>query len=310
MAGITIAVHGGAGPGRPGDNARRDAREGALTESLRAGLAVLRKGGSAVDAAMVAVEVLEDAEEFNAGRGSVLTAAGTVEMDAAVADGDGCRAGAVAAVSGIRHPVAAARAVLAEGRHVLLAGPAAAEFAREAGLIFETPGWFITERRRREAEGVASGAYRSHPPAPEGGSTVGAVTLDRAGHVAAATSTGGRAGQRPGRVGDSPVIGAGTGADDRTCAVTATGDGEAFLRASFAHEVDAQVRLGGCDLDEACQRALARVEALGGTGGCVALDRHGRVAMPFTTPVMYRGCARPSGELWVSAGPQPLRPVG
>jgi len=290
MAGITIAVHGGAGPGRPGDDVRREARRAALAESLRAGLAVLLAGGAAVDAAVAAVEVLEDAEEFNAGRGSVLTAAGTVEMDAAVADGAG-RAGAVAAVSGIRHPVAAARAVMADGRHVLLAGPAAADFARAAGLAVEAPEWFVTERRRRDAEGLDLG-----------GSTVGAVTLDRDGHVAAATSTGGRAGQLPGRVGDTPIIGAGTGADDRTCAVSATGDGEAFLRASFAHEVDAQIRLAGCDLDEACRRALARVEALGGAGGCVALDWHGRVAMPFTTPMMYRGWAA-SGELWVSAGP-------
>lgn len=290
MAGISIAVHGGAGPVRPGEDGRREARRAALAESLQTGLAILLAGGAAVDAAVAAVEILEDAEEFNAGRGSVLTATGTVEMDAAVADGAG-RAGAVAAVSGIRHPVAAARAVMADGRHVLLAGPAAADFARAAGLALEAPEWFVTERRRRDAEGV-----------DPGGSTVGAVTLDRDGHLAAATSTGGRAGQLPGRVGDSPIIGAGTGADDRTCAVSATGDGEAFLQASFAHEVDAQIRLAGCDLDEACRRALARVEALGGAGGCVALDGHGRVAMPFTTPMMYRGWAA-SGELWVSAGP-------
>jgi L-asparaginase / beta-aspartyl-peptidase len=294
MAGITIAVHGGAGAPRPGDEDRREAREAALADSLRAGLGVLSAGGTALAAVVAAVEVLEDAEDFNAGRGSVLTAAGTVEMDAAVAGGAGRRAGAVAGVTGVRHPVAAARAVLDDGRHVLLAGPAATEFARRAGLAFERPEWFITERRRWEAEA-------------RGGSTVGAVALDGDGHLAAATSTGGRAGQLPGRVGDSPVIGAGTGADDDTCAVSGTGDGEAFLRASFAHEVDAQLRLAGCALDEACRRALARVEALGGAGGCVALDRDGRAAMPHTTPVMHRGWGRGDGELWVSAGPWPIR---
>ena len=294
MVEFLIAVHGGAGRLVADHDRRWPSRASALADGLGAGLAVLQRGGAAVDAVVAAVLVLEDHEEFNAGRGSALTTAGAVEMDAAVADGTGCRSGAVAVVTGVRHPVAAARAVMDDGRHALLAGAAATDFARAAGLAFEAPEWFVTGTRPRPEEG-------------RGGSTVGAVALDRNGHLAAATSTGGRAGQAPGRVGDSPIIGAGTWADDRTCAVSATGHGEAFLRAAFAHEVDAQMRLGGCELDEACRRALARVEACEGAGGCVAVDRHGRLSMPFTTAVMYRGWAGPSGNMLVGALPGPLQ---
>jgi L-asparaginase / beta-aspartyl-peptidase len=289
-----IAVHGGAGGQAADHQLRWPPRALALGEGLSAGLVVLQRGGAAIDAAVAAVLLLEDHEEFNAGRGSALTTAGTVEMDAAVVDGAGCRSGAVAVVTGVRHPVAAARAVMDDGGHALLAGSAATDFARAAGLAFEDPAWFVTEAQAKAQDGP-------------GGSTVGAVALDGSGHLAAATSTGGRAGQAPGRIGDSPIIGAGTWADDRTCAVSATGDGEAFLRVTFAHEVDAQMRLCGCDLGEACRRALARVEACGGRGGCVAVDRHGHLSMPFTTAVMYRGWAGSSGGVLVGAGPGPLQ---
>ena len=296
MGEFLIAVHGGAGRRAADHEARWPPRASALEESLRAGMAVLRGGRAALDAVVAAVSVLEDHEGFNAGRGSALTSAGAVEMDAAVADGGDCRSGAVAVISGVRHPVAAARAVMDDGRHALLAGSAAADFARAAGLAFEPPEWFATR----------SAADAEDEP---GGSTVGAVARDRSGHLAAATSTGGRTGQAPGRIGDSPVIGAGTWADDRTCALSATGYGEAFLRTAFAHEVDAQVRLAGCDLDEACRRALARVEACGGTGGCVAIDRQGRLSMPFTTAVMYRGWAGSSGKVLVGSLPGTLQAV-
>ena len=288
MAGFVIAVHGGAGPARPGDTARAEARRRGLADSLAAGVAVLAAGGSSLDAVVAAVMVLEDHEEFNAGRGSVLTAGGTVEMDASVMDGATRRAGAVANVRTVRHPVAAARAVLDDGRHVLVAGAAADDFARAAGLPAEANDWFVTPRRRAD-----------HPvgdPAGPGGSTVGAVALDGGGHLAAATSTGGRSGQTPGRVGDSPIIGAGTWADDRTCAVSGTGDGEAFLRAAFAHEVDARMRLSGAALEDACREALRIVGDRGGAGGCIAVDRAGRLALPYTTEEMHRGWAR-AGEL-------------
>jgi isoaspartyl peptidase/L-asparaginase-like protein (Ntn-hydrolase superfamily) len=319
-----LAIHAGAGP--PDDDpdggaARWPRQSTGLTGALRAGLAVLSAGGPALEAVTAAVCVLEDDEEFNAGRGSALTAAGTVEMDAAVADGRGRRLGAVACVSGVRHPIEAARAVMDDGRHVLLSGPGAVSFAREVGLAFEDPEWFITDRRRHALEqmlrrleavewGVTGGSGAAEPPqAPatdSGGGTVGAVARDRDGHLAAATSTGGRTAQLPGRIGDSPVPGAGTWADDATCAVSATGVGEAFIRAAFAHEVDARLRLEGVDLDAACQEALAAVTAAGGDGGCIAVAGDGPPVLPFTTALMHRGWDVVGGPLRVAVRPGPL----
>ena len=281
-----LAVHGGAGAFRSHARERlADAEEG-MAAALRAGLAVLRDRGSAVDAVVAAVRVLEDDEEFNAGRGSVLNASGDVEMDAAVADGATGRVGAVGAVSGIRNPVDLARAVLDDGSSVLLAGAAASDRARGLGLRLEPPGYFVTERRRRD------------DPRP-GEGTVGAVARDAAGNLAAATSTGGRPGKAPGRIGDSPIPGAGTWADNATCAVSATGDGEAFLLAAFAHEVDARVRLLGVTVVEACRAALTAVEARNGRGGCIALSSDGTLTMPFTTRGMLRGWASADGTVSV-----------
>jgi isoaspartyl peptidase/L-asparaginase-like protein (Ntn-hydrolase superfamily) len=299
-----LAIHGGAGPapeGAPDGGAARWPRQAAgLAGALRAGLAVLSAGGPAFEAVIAAVSVLEDDEEFNAGRGSALTAAGTVEMDAALADGRG-RLGAVACITGVRHPIEAARAVLDDGRHVLLSGPGAVAFARDRGLSFEDPGWFITDRRRR--------ALETFTQRSESGGTVGAVARDAAGHLAAATSTGGRTAQLPGRIGDSPVPGAGTWADDATCAVSATGVGEAFIRAAFAHEVDARLRLEGVDLDAACREALAAVTAAGGDGGCIAIGGEGPPVLPFTTALMHRGWAEVDGPLYVAYRPGPFEPV-
>ena len=245
-----LAIHGGAGPAPEGEAdggaSRWPGQADGLVAALRAGLAVLSGGGPALEAVIAAVTVLEDDEHWNAGRGSALTALGAVEMDAAVADGYSRRVGGVASVTGVRHPILAARAVMDDGRHVLLAGPGAEAFACDAGLAFEPPEWFVTDRRRQDLA-----RYLSIAAGP-GGGTVGAVARDRAGHLAAATSTGGRTGQLPGRVGDSPIPGAGTWADDASCALSATGIGEAFVRAAFAHEVDARLRLEGVDLDSAC----------------------------------------------------------
>ena len=297
-----LAIHGGAGPApppdaTPGAAARWPGQAAGLGAALRAGLAVLSDGGPALEAVIAAVMVLEDDEHWNAGRGSALTAAGTVEMDAAVADGRDRRIGGVACVTGIRHPVLAARAVMEDGRHVLLSGPGAEALARQSGLAFEPAEWFITERRRRALDQWLAAA---------GGGTVGAVARDRDGHLAAATSTGGRNGQLPGRIGDSPIPGAGTWADDAGCAVSATGIGEAFLRAAFAHEVDARIRLEGVDLATACEEALAAVTAAAGNGGCIAVTGQGPPAMPFTTELMHRGWAEVGGPLWVAARPGPL----
>ena len=285
-----IAVHGGAGTlkPRPNDPAVRERAAAGLRGALAAGEEVLSSGRSALDAVVAAVRVLEDAPEFNAGRGAALTVEGTAELDAALADGDGRRFGAVAAVRRVRNPIEAARLVLGMPA-VLIAGDAGDALAEAAGLDLASQEYFVTEARM---EGL-----RRHLDEMTG--TVGAVALDSRGHLAAATSTGGITGQAVGRVGDTPICGAGTWADDATCAVSGTGEGEAFIRAAFAHEVHVQVARG-ISLDEACNAALADVVALGGSGGCIAVDRHGSVALPFTTSAMYRGSLVVGGEPFVA----------
>jgi beta-aspartyl-peptidase (threonine type) len=254
----------------------------AIEDALEAGSSSLEAGGSALDAVQAAVESLEDCALFNAGRGSVLTAEGAVEMDASIMSGADLRAGAAAAVTGVRHAVALARAVMEETPHLLLAGAGAERLASERGLELCEPEWFITDRQRERW--MASKG------------TVGAVALDASGHLAAATSTGGVRDQLPGRVGDSPLIGAGCYADDATCAVSATGDGEAIVRACLAAEVSALMRIGGLALDAACARALQeRLGPLRGDGGLIALDAAGNVVMRANTTVMHRGVRRNGG---------------
>ena len=297
--GWVLAVHGGAGDGLAKlSPARLEATQLGLAAALRAGADHLRRGGSAVDAVVAAVKVLEDSPEFNAGRGSVLTNEGTVETDAAVADGNRRRVGAVTVCRGVRYPVEAARAVVERTDHVLLAGDAVARLAERWGLERKEPEWFVTEYALEQLRRVRAGAGTAAAP----GGTVGAVSRDGAGHLAAATSTGGRVGKLPGRVGDSPVVGAGTWADDGTCAVSATGDGEAFLLAAFAHEVDALMRLTGLGIETACQRALDGVSRHGGRGGCIAVDPAGTVTMPFGTAGMARGLTYASGDLRIGIG--------
>jgi L-asparaginase / beta-aspartyl-peptidase len=289
-----LAVHGGAGhivAEELGAERAAAARRG-LGQSLTAGMTVLRDGGSALDAVVAAVLVLEEDEQFNAGKGAVLTAAGGVEHDAAVADGAARRAGAVTCVSGIRNPVLAARAVLERTPHVLLSGAGAHELAHREGLASVPSDWFVTAHRLEQLTELRL-TDRTEPECA--GGTVGAVALDVAGHLAAATSTGGITGQLPGRVGDTPLVGAGTWADDRSCAVSATGDGEALILSVFAHEVDALVRLAGLSLGAACRRALRETELRAGTGGCVAVGPDGTVAMPFTSAGMFRGAVDATG---------------
>jgi isoaspartyl peptidase/L-asparaginase-like protein (Ntn-hydrolase superfamily) len=292
--GFVLAVHGGAGdaaPGRLSPQEEAAARAG-LADALRAGHEILERGASALDAVELAVALLEDRAHFNAGLGSVPTSEGTIEMDAAIADGATRRVGAVACVRRLANPVRAARLVMERSPHVLLVGDGAERFALAAGAAARRE--LVAPQPAEEKREIELG-------------TVGAVALDRAGHLAAATSTGGVAGQLPGRVGDSPIAGAGLWADDASCAVSATGQGEIFVRAAFAHEVDALVRLAGLEIPAACARALERVAALGGRGGCVALDRRGRLALPFLTAGMARGwidaAGRPRVALWGSEQP-------
>jgi len=255
---------------------------------------VLAAGGPACDAVVAAVVALEDDPLFNAGRGAVYTAAETFEMDAALMNGADRRAGAVAGVCGPRNPILAARAVLKRGEQVLLAGEGAMAFCREAGIDFADPAWFATERRlealRGELARRAAGAADTRDDADRHG-TVGAVALDRAGNLAAATSTGGLTAKRPGRIGDTPVFGAGTWADDR-CAVSCTGQGEVFIRFAAAHEIAARVRWGGHALADAAEDVIARLAPEGGSGGLIALGADGAVALPFNCDGMYRGVAR------------------
>ena len=279
-----VAVHGGAGRGpRGGPGAEPPYHEG-LAEAVDAARRVLGAGGGALDAAQAAVELLEDCPLFNAGRGSVLTSEGTAEMDAAVMSGHDRRAGAVACVTTVRHPVALARAVLDETPHALVVGQGAESLADRVGVERVDPGWFVTGDERAALDaGVPDEAAGS----PAG--TVGAVVLDGEGRLAAATSTGGVRGQLPGRVGDSPLPGAGTYADD-LCAVSATGDGEALIRAVGAHEVASLVRHAGLGIAEAADRVIGSLEPPAG-GGLIALGRDGTLAMPFVTPALYRGWA-------------------
>jgi len=288
---VVIAVHGGAGSPRVDAPAAEDpgARAG-MTRALEAGHVVLAAGGSALDAVEAAVRVLEDEPRFNSGRGSVLTRDGTVQTDAAIMDGATRRAGAVAAISGVRHPVSLARQVLDEGRHVMLAGLGAERFARDHGLEMVAPDWQITDQQRRLA------GRRGGDDPWVTGETVGAVALDRDGRLAAATSTGGLRDKRPGRVGDSPVIGAGTFADERL-AVSATGVGEALLRAVTAHECAALVQHAGLSVEEAAPRALA---AVGAEAALLVVAADGTVVLPSTAPVFHRGVRRNDGPAWTA----------
>lgn len=289
---IAIVVHGGAG-GLPRDEERLARMRSGAATAADAGHAVLAAGGAALDAVEAAVVVLEDDPEFNAGRGAALTEYGRVELDASMMDGTTRAAGAVAAVRGVRNPIRAARAVMEESRHVLLVGPPAIEFAATSGLAFESETWFVTERERQALANAAEPAR----------GTVGAVARDADGHLAAATSTGGVSGQRLGRVGDSPLVGAGTWADDATVAVSCTGHGESIIRSALAHEVDALLRHRGLGLQEACELAIEGLGRWGQDGGLIAVSSHGEVAAMFNSPGMTRAWRVGSEPVFTAVAP-------
>jgi L-asparaginase / beta-aspartyl-peptidase len=297
----TMVIHGGSGSmSRETLSASDDAAGRAgLNDALAAGTAVLRDGGSALDAVQAAIEVLEDDPAFNAGRGSVFTADGRIECDAAIMDGAGLAAGAVAGLRTTRHPVALARAVMEDSPHVFLAGIGAEGFARERGVEQVDPSWFETAERRRQLDEILN-----DPDAPfDSGmkyGTVGAVAVDAAGHVAAATSTGGLTGKKWGRVGDSPLIGAGTYADDRAAAVSCTGAGEFFIRLGVAHELAARVRLAGMTIEDAADGLIDDLGALGGKGGLIVVAPDGSGGWAFNTPGMYRAMQTHDSELEIA----------
>lgn len=291
---FALAVHGGAGPlnDAPG---RVTAQGDGLRRALTAGQEVLAAGGPALDAVCAAVVVLEDDEAFNAGRGAALTVAGTAELDACVCDGATGRTGAVAASRYARHPVLAARAVMDRTPHVLLAGPGE-RWLDEVGLERVDPGWFVTPARlaalhRRTQETTAPAV---------GHGTVGAVARDVAGRLAAATSTGGVTGQWVGRVGDTPVVGAGTWADERV-AVSGTGIGEYFLRAALAHDIAARVRWTHAPLDQVVRDVIAEdLVARGGDGGVIVAGADGTLVVAFCSAAMLRGHLGPDGPVVVA----------
>ncbi|MES2002585.1 MAG: isoaspartyl peptidase/L-asparaginase [Pseudomonadota bacterium] len=290
-----LVVHGGSGAMRPGslDMATEQVALDGLDAALAAGSDILSGGGSAIAAVEAAVRSLEEDPHFNAGRGSVLTADGCIELDAAIMDGRTRRAGAVAGLRTTRAPISLARLLMTDGPHVFLSGKGADQFARDHDFDQVDNGWFeIPERRRQLDELLASGGFDDEVKY----GTVGAVAIDRDGHVAAATSTGGLTAKRWGRVGDSPLIGAGTYADDRAAAVSATGSGEYFIRAVAAHQLAERVRLGGESLQAALDHVLADIASLGGKGGLIAVGPGGASAFGFTTPGMYRGLADAGGR--------------
>ena len=321
-----IAIHGGAGTiARSTMTEERSALyHAALRDILEAGRRILADGGSALDAVTEAVVRLEDCPLFNAGHGAVLTSDATHELDACVMDGRTLGAGAVASVARVRNPVRAARVVMEQSGHVLMAGEGAERFLSAQGVALVDPGYFTTPDRLdqlRRAQAAGAGMLLDHDGASKAAAsgngtsnakgdpidpdrkfgTVGAVALDLSGNLAAATSTGGMTNKRPGRVGDTPIVGAGCYANNATVAVSTTGTGESFIRAVSAYDVSALMEYTGIGLEEATRRVVMdKLPRVDGRGGLVAVDRFGNVALPFNTEGMYRGVAR-AGEDTVTA---------
>lgn len=294
----TLVVHGGSGAFARGllSEAEDAGARAGLSAALAAGAAILSAGGASLDAVEAAVRVLEDDPHFNAGRGAVFTYDGTNELDAAIMDGESRAAGAVTGVTRTRNPVSLARAVMERSDHVLLSGAGADAFSAAHGLEQADTGWFaLPERRRQLDELKAAGDDAAFDHGMKYG-TVGAVAADTHGHVAAATSTGGLTGKRWGRIGDTPLIGAGTFADDRACAVSATGSGEYFIRVGAGHEIAARVRIGGETIEAAADAVIEEVGEIGGVGGVIVVAPDGSGGWSFNTPGMYRGLATQDGD--------------
>jgi Asparaginase len=303
-----LVVHGGAGTidrSKMTPEREREYRAG-LERALTAGSEILNRGGSSLDATEAAVRVLEDDPHFNAGKGADFTSAGTNELDAAIMDGKTLKAGAVASLKHVKNPITLARLVMDKSPHVMLDCAGAEAFARENGIELVDEKYFFTRERWdslqkiKEAEKHGgTGGKKFFVSEEDRHGTVGAVAIDKEGNLAAATSTGGIANKWPGRIGDTPVIGAGTYAKNQTCAVSCTGDGEYFIRAAVAHEVSALMEYGGMKLEGAAQTALGEAKKIGGSGGLIAIDREGNITLPFNTSGMYRGYIDPNGKFVV-----------
>lgn len=296
---FVLVIHGGAGsiPGGSVTPELEEAYKAVLEEALHAGEGILKEGGSSLDAVETAVRILEDSPLFNAGRGAVFTIEGTNELDAAIMCGKTLNAGAVASITNLKNPITAARKVMENSPHVMLIGKGAEQFGYEQGLEIVDPSYFFDQKRWDQYREYLRRQQLRGDAGPESKmGTVGAVALDKHGNLAAATSTGGMTGKQYGRVGDVPVIGAGTYANNATCAVSATGHGEFFIRHVVAHEISAMMQYGGFSLEDASESVIGRLKEIGGDGGVIAVDRNGNLSMPFNTSSMFRGYIRSDGE--------------
>ncbi len=307
---VVLAVHGGAGD-RPRDEGgpRTKLLEKGLENALAAGYQKLKKGGTSLDAVEAAIRVLEDDPHFNAGRGAVFTHEGRNELDASIMEGKTKKAGAVAGVTTIKNPISAARAVMEKSKHVLLAGRGAELFALKQGLTLVHPDYFRTEYRLKELQEALEKEKKDARRQGRRGAgsrhfgTVGAVAVDRAGNLAAGTSTGGLTNKMTGRIGDSPIIGAGTYADNAACAVSCTGHGEYFIRYAVAHDIAARMAYKGLAVRPAADEVvLGTLKKAGGEGGVIALDARGRLAVSFNSERMYRGYVTEDGKIQVFIG--------
>ena len=278
---FAIAIHGGAGTitRKNMTPEKESAYRSKLEEALNTGYAILENGGTSLDAVESTIRIMEDSELFNAGKGAVFTNAGTNELDASIMDGINLKAGAVAGVKTIKNPISAARKVMEETWHVMLSGDGADEFAKEHNLDIVDPIYFYTQRRW---DSLKKTQTKKH-------GTVGCVALDKKGNLAAGTSTGGLTNKQWGRVGDSPIIGAGTYANNKTCAVSGTGQGEYFIRGNVAYDVSAIMEYENESVGKAARKVISKLSDLGGEGGVIAMDSHGNISMPFNTSGMYRG---------------------
>jgi len=306
-----IAIHGGAGTIHKAQMTKwkAEAYKQALKRAYTVGYLSLENGKSAVHAVKEAITVLEDCPLFNAGAGAVYTHDGEIEMDAAIMEGKKLKAGAVAGVSYVKNPILLANAVMKDGNHVLISGEKAVEFAKNMGLTLEPKSYFETEERRLQLERVLKkeGLALDHDDSVEEKQTddkkfgtVGAVALDKKGNLAAGTSTGGMVNKKYGRIGDSPLIGIGTYANNKTCAISCTGHGEFFIRAVVAHEISSRMHYKGETLKEASDKVIMEVlPKLGGRGGAIGIDKDGKVVMPFNTKGMYRGYKLSDGKEFV-----------
>jgi len=306
-ADYTLVIHGGAGTilKKNMTDEKEAAYRAKMEEALRAGQKILSSGGSSLDAVIATIQVMEDSPLFNAGKGAVFTHEGRNEMDASIMDGRDLNAGAVAGVMRIKSPIALAREVMENSAHVMLTGKGAEEFAGTRGISLMDPSYFATEKRRKQLESAIAkekGTVLDHdgdnktsmyddPIDPENKyGTVGAVALDKHGNIAAGTSTGGMTNKRWNRIGDAPIIGAGTYADNNSCGVSATGHGEYFIRASVAYAICAMMEFKGVSLKEAADAVvMKKLVKMGGSGGIVSLDKDGNIAMTFNSEGMYRG---------------------